>query len=671
MAAASQHAYCTLLMTDSYLPGAMILAHSLRDNGTHKQLVALVTLDSISSPAVEELKTVYDQVIPVDRVVNKSPANLYLMDRADLAASFTKIALWRLTQFSRIVYLDADIVALRAPDELFDLPSKFAASPDVGWPDCFNSGVLALTPNMQDYYGLQALARNSVSFDGADQGLLNTYFSGRNWQRLSFTYNCTPSGNYQYAPAYRHYGSTIHMIHFIGRDKPWLVGRNAEGSSGVYGELLARWWAVYDAHYRIPTTAYISGQAISRPRIVQQHVFGEAQTADFGFSSASPHSASSTIKAPVSMSESLFEKSDLVEQINQGEITPTPTAEQRRFSTPYIEWDPTRQPPPVQSRPEASNFPTQQYVMSEDTGLFKPPKSYPEPPKDLHYEVPRERAPPTSRPKPIFPWEAYQAPATRVFADEEPSTFESKPLMEAGTELPLLQTDVETSEGTADTTPVTPTIHVSEHRPFSSYQRTNTWDEIPEIQKYVERFSLSRYGAKHSTGRHTPSSSMGSVISPSEGEETTGRRPSLRLTDFPTEVERPSLPVTPVARGRRSTFWGEERDDQGELPAAKGVPAQQDWDPEKKLEELQRRQSETLMSGLMTTTYIPERELPESAKPSVQLRAMQQRGGQEMSGVSAESSSVARQSQPVFQGVNFTAQETATTDEPVLSPTGV
>ena len=190
----------------------------------------------------------------MDRVVNSSPANLYLMDRADLASSFTKIALWRLTQFSRIVYVDADVVALRAPDELFDLPSKIAATPDVGWPDCFNSGVLALTPNMQDYYGLQALARNSVSFDGADQGLLNTYFSGRNWQRLSFTYNCTPSGNYQYAPAYRHYGSTIHMIHFIGRDKPWFVGRSGKGPSGVYGELLARWWAVYDAHYRIPVS---------------------------------------------------------------------------------------------------------------------------------------------------------------------------------------------------------------------------------------------------------------------------------------------------------------------------------------------------------------------------------------------------------------------------------
>ena len=36
--------------------GAMVLAHSLRDSGTKKQLVALVTLDSISANAVEALK---------------------------------------------------------------------------------------------------------------------------------------------------------------------------------------------------------------------------------------------------------------------------------------------------------------------------------------------------------------------------------------------------------------------------------------------------------------------------------------------------------------------------------------------------------------------------------------------------------------------------------------
>lgn len=52
--------------------------------------------------------------------------------------------------------------------------------------------------------------------------------------------------------------------------------------------------------------------------------------------------------------------------------------------------------------------------------------------------------------------------------------------------------------------------------------------------------------------------------------------PGMRLTDFPTELERPSLPVTPAPR-RRPSFWGEERDEKGELPAAEGVPAQEDW----------------------------------------------------------------------------------------------
>jgi glycogenin glucosyltransferase len=46
----------TLVMSDSYLPGAMILAHSLKDTGTTKQLVALVTLDTLSPDVIDELK---------------------------------------------------------------------------------------------------------------------------------------------------------------------------------------------------------------------------------------------------------------------------------------------------------------------------------------------------------------------------------------------------------------------------------------------------------------------------------------------------------------------------------------------------------------------------------------------------------------------------------------
>jgi glycogenin len=46
----------TLVMSDSYLPGAMVLGHSLRDTGTTKSLVALVTLDTVSLDVIDELK---------------------------------------------------------------------------------------------------------------------------------------------------------------------------------------------------------------------------------------------------------------------------------------------------------------------------------------------------------------------------------------------------------------------------------------------------------------------------------------------------------------------------------------------------------------------------------------------------------------------------------------
>jgi glycogenin glucosyltransferase len=199
-------------------------------------------------------QSLYDYVLPVDKIVSRNVENLARLDRLDLRFAFTKIALWRQEQFRKIVYIDADVVALRAPEELFDLQAPFAAAPDIGWPDCFNSGVMALTPNMGEYWSLQTLATSGASFDGADQGLLNEYYVNRPWHRLSFTYNCTPSASYQYEPAYRHFRSGISLVHFIGKDKPWMLGKDVmsdTSASGVYNELLGRWWSVYDRHYKI------------------------------------------------------------------------------------------------------------------------------------------------------------------------------------------------------------------------------------------------------------------------------------------------------------------------------------------------------------------------------------------------------------------------------------
>jgi alpha-N-acetylglucosamine transferase len=246
-----------------------VLAHSLRDAGTTKKLAILVTLDTVSENVVTQLRvsslgnspahsdrgtnnssqTVYDYIIPVDRIQNGHPANLDLMNRPDLHSAFTKINLWKQTQFRKIVYVDADIVAYRAPDELFNLDHAFSAAPDIGWPDLFNSGVMVLTPNMGDYYAMMAMAQRGISFDGADQGLLNMYFK-EDFNRLSFSYNVTPSAHYQYIPAYTHFQSSISMVHFIGSNKPWIQGRDVSAGGSPFDQMVGRWWAVYDRHYR-------------------------------------------------------------------------------------------------------------------------------------------------------------------------------------------------------------------------------------------------------------------------------------------------------------------------------------------------------------------------------------------------------------------------------------
>lgn len=176
------------------------------------------------------------------------------MSRGDLLHTFTKIALWRQDQFRKIVFLDADVVALRAPDELFDIEAPFAAASDVGWPDCFNTGVMVISPNMGDYWALRTHADAGDSFDGADQGLLNQYYEHKGWHRIDFTYNCTPSAQYQWEPAYMYKKNSISMVHFIGKDKPWNKPRQTRIGSDVYNELLGRWWAVHDRHLKEPVS---------------------------------------------------------------------------------------------------------------------------------------------------------------------------------------------------------------------------------------------------------------------------------------------------------------------------------------------------------------------------------------------------------------------------------
>jgi len=113
----------------------------------------------------------------------------------DLKTVLTKLHVFRLISYKKIIFLDADVLVLRPISHLFRLPCSFAAVPDVGWPDIFNSGLMLLEPSDAKFDEVMEVVKTKGSWDGGDQGVLNEWI-GPNWQRLSFIYNTTPTAVY-------------------------------------------------------------------------------------------------------------------------------------------------------------------------------------------------------------------------------------------------------------------------------------------------------------------------------------------------------------------------------------------------------------------------------------------------------------------------------------------
>ncbi|SCU87634.1 LADA_0E05226g1_1 [Lachancea dasiensis] len=361
----------TLLYSQEYLPGALTIGSQLRrasradDSCFRTCILVSAELLEPSGTNVEVLEGLFDEVVSVDpsvliteSLLELHSANLQMLNRPELAATFLKLELWKLTQFSKIVYVDcdclmvtgsflSDILALTEHQTSMDV----AASPDSGWPDMFNSGVLTLVPDHHVYAQLAQLVLTQTSIDGADQGILNQFFnpscrdraaesdaSSAGWIRLPFTYNVTvPNIGYQNAPAAKFFQDQIRLVHFIGKQKPWVSGSN---SSDRYRD---EWWRLY--------LEFLHQQP---PRLPQ----------DSGNS----------------------------DEIRDDPPPSPPHNDTAIVAPPPPQWDATTESPPVGSPSEAAHLPVgAHFEWNLDVDL-------------LEDELPKLRI----GPAPIFPWETYR-----------------------------------------------------------------------------------------------------------------------------------------------------------------------------------------------------------------------------------------------------------------------
>lgn len=239
--------YICVLSTDSYLDGLLILNENLKNINSKYRLLCLIN-DNISKnviTVIEKNKIEY-KMMPkiIGEYIDKNNPQWF--------HSFDKINVFSLTEFEKIVYLDLDLLILKNIDCLFN-KRHISMCSDFPFSDNYNSGVMVIKPNIDDYNNMiNMINNNPIKYKG-DQELINEYFKGR-INELPRIYNCMRAVFYEMMEtniknefAYKNSVCIFNeydrpsIVHYIGALKPFMVnGIFLDKYSNLYLEYLKK-----------------------------------------------------------------------------------------------------------------------------------------------------------------------------------------------------------------------------------------------------------------------------------------------------------------------------------------------------------------------------------------------------------------------------------------------
>lgn len=131
-------AYVTVLhSSEAYVCGAIALAQSIRQSGSNKDMILLHDR-SITNRSLIGLSSAGWNLRLIDRI--RSP---FAEKDSYNEWNYSKLRVWQVTDYDKLLFIDADIIVVKKLDHLFYYPQLSAAGNDKV---LFNSGVMVI-PN--------------------------------------------------------------------------------------------------------------------------------------------------------------------------------------------------------------------------------------------------------------------------------------------------------------------------------------------------------------------------------------------------------------------------------------------------------------------------------------------------------------------------------------------
>ena len=257
--ARGNYAFVTFVCSgDAYIPGAIMVAYGLKHLQQVRQRVIVLVTPDVSAQGQKTLRKWFDEVreVPYIEMPLKTTESRF-------QKIYTKLNILRLTEYDKIVYIDADLFPIRNFTHLLTLPAP-AANNDIMPPanlltpparhgerlseretSCnlprfagINAGLMVLEPSEKAFQDMMRDLPNTPYHCWPEQRWITKYYSGK-WTHIH------PRFNYQ-TTAHESMGSpacvkNVFGLHFTGAGKPWQDEIKKPSKA-------TRFW---QAHYRL------------------------------------------------------------------------------------------------------------------------------------------------------------------------------------------------------------------------------------------------------------------------------------------------------------------------------------------------------------------------------------------------------------------------------------
>ena len=218
-----KYTFATLLCDDRLLEATSVLVYSLINYAKTKYPVTVMALPRLSKGARDQLHMLGAKIVSVTMLEYPFKLTVPRLEQ-NKPCRYSKLQLWNMTQFNKIVYMDSDMMVLQNIDSIFDKYDEFSAVADA-YPGIFNTGIFVLKPDTTTYNRLIDTYKTVDSYNVGDQGYLNWFF-GAKWKsntslHLPLVYNVLIK--YKDSVIWPTIKDDIKVVHFTAETKPWNI----------------------------------------------------------------------------------------------------------------------------------------------------------------------------------------------------------------------------------------------------------------------------------------------------------------------------------------------------------------------------------------------------------------------------------------------------------------